>query len=371
MPRPLLIAGFFPPPITGQGLATQRLAELLAEDYEVHTVNLREGETAVDLRHAGRIFRKVAGYRAAGRRLAEAVHDLPEATVLWTAISPEPAGHFRDLLTVAPAFAPDQRVYGVVHWGRFDRLFRSPTTRLTAKRLVDRLAGLVFLNTDRAARCNGWVPPEKRFVIPNTLDRAVLCSDEEIEAKQRDYSDRRPVRLLFLSHMIREKGYMDVLEAVFLLRQRGVAVQAIFAGQWMSDRDRDFFDEFVDAHGLGEFITHLGPVEDRSTVRSLHLASDVFVLPSYMIEGQPLAILEALNAGSPVIASNLGGIVDMIDDGREGYLIPPRSPLAIADAIQQLTPRPHWCAISRAARTRYLLDYSEDVVKEKWRRLVG
>ena len=102
-------------------------------------------------------------------------------------------------------------------------------------------------------------------------------------------------------------------------------------------------------------------------MKALYLEADMFLLPSYLIEGQPLTIIEALNAGSPVIASNLGGTIDMLDQGREGHLIPPQSPAAIADAIHRLISRDVWRAASEAARSRYLRDYDEAVVLEKWK----
>ena len=371
MSRPIFIAGFFPPPITGQALATERLAELLADVYEVHTINLRQGETDFDMRFASRIREKISKYREAGKRLANTLKHHPDATVLWPAISPEPAGHYRDLLTIMPAFQPGQKVYGVVHWGRFAKLFSSPLTALSSGRLMDRLEGLVFLNKDRAEQCVRWVSPDKSHVIPNTLDRAVICSDAEIESKQKGYDGIRPLRLLFLSHMLPEKGYQDVVEAIYLLQQRSIPVQIIFAGQWLAHKDQYDFERFVEAHRLKETVTHMGPIDDRSKIKSLHLGADVFILPSYLIEGQPLAILEALNAGSPVITTNLGGMVDMIEDGQEGYLVAPQAPLAIADAIQRLIPLEAWLSVSNAARNRYLQDYGAESVLVKWRELLG
>lgn len=367
----VLVAGFFPPPITGQGLATQRLSELLSEAYEVHTVNLREEEEQLDLRLAGRLLKKISTYRKAGQRLSETIRAHPDATVLWTSISPEPMGHFRDLYNFVPGFLPDQRVFGVVHWGRFAHLFKSPFTTSTAPKIINRLAGLVFLNQDRADQCARWVPAEKRSVIPNTLDTPVLCSAKEVEQKHLQYTGDRPLRLLFLSHMIREKGYMDVLEAIHLLQEQRITVQATFAGQWLAEKDRKSFQDRLDAWRLNASVSHLGPVTDRATIKKLHLSSDVFLLPSYLIEGQPLAILEALNAGSPVITCNVGGMVGMIETGVEGFLIKPRAPLAIADAIQKLIPADIWKAASQAARSRYLSDYSSASVLKQWQVLIG
>ena len=188
MAKPVIIAGFFPPPITGQGLATQRLAELLSNHYQVECVNLREGEENLDLRVKGRVLYKINAYRDAGRRLKQVLDRFPEATVFWTAVSPQASGHFRDLFTILPHFGPGHRVYGVVHWGRFADLFASKATGFTARRMSKRLDGFVFLNEDRAQQCAPWLPANKRLVIPNTLDAAVVCTEEEVELKAQSKS---------------------------------------------------------------------------------------------------------------------------------------------------------------------------------------
>lgn len=366
MPDPVLIAGFFPPPITGQGLATQRLTELLADTIQVHTINLREGETHLDLKVKGRMKQKIKSYRKAGRRLNEATSRHPGATVFWTAISPEPLGHLRDLLTIAPAFKPGQRVFAVVHWGRFSKLFESWLTRTTAKRLIARLAGVVFLNPHLADQCAPWIPAEKRIVIPNTLDEATLCSEDEVIEKQKKHDDSPPLKLLFLSHMIREKGYFDAIRAVDILNRRGYSIQATFAGQWLNDEDKKAFDTFVKANQLESIVTHLGSVTERDQIKALHLASDVFLLPSYLIEGQPLTIIEAMNAGSPIITTRIGGMVDMIEDGKEGFFVSSENPEAIADAVRKLCDASKWQSASKTARQRYMKEYSADVVLGKW-----
>jgi glycosyltransferase involved in cell wall biosynthesis len=314
---------------------------------------------------------KIARYREAGRRLAAAAQEHPDAVVLWTSISPETFGHFRDLLTVLPSFAPDQPVFAIVHWGRFSKLFRSPATAITARKLVGKLSGVVFLNANRADDCNEWIPPQKRFVIPNTLDRAVLCSDGEVLEKQSGRMNARPTRILFLSHMIREKGYEDLLEATQVLSARKVPVKVTFAGQWLTDTDRVAFETRVREVGLMDRVTHLGPVADRGRIKALHLESDVFVLPSYMIEGQPLAIIEAMNAGSPVVTTDVGGTTGMITSGVEGFLVSKQSPTELADAIEKLTEPERWVGCSKASRKRYQEDYSAESVRAAWISLVA
>jgi glycosyltransferase involved in cell wall biosynthesis len=73
----------------------------------------------------------------------------------------------------------------------------------------------------------------------------------------------------------------------------------------------------------------------RSDVPDLHAASDFFVLPS-VTEGLPLSVLEAMSAGNPVIATPVGGIPELVENGRHGLLIPVGDDRALTEAIARI-----------------------------------
>ena len=315
---------------------------------------------------------KVRHYLRVRERTRAACRAAPEAAVLWTSVSPTPLGHLRDLLTVLPAFRSGQRVYAVVHWGRFDRLFTSTLTAPTARRLlVPRVDGFVFLSEGLSERCAPWIPAAKRRVIPNTIDDVVCCTPEEVEAKQRDRAARQRLRLLFFSNMIREKGYLDVLEAVRRLHRQGVAVEADFAGGWTSEADEADFERRVAAGGLQGVVAHHGAVRDRARAKRLLLDADVLLLPTfYPTEAQPLSILEAMNAATPVVATAHAGIPELVRHGREGLLVPPRDPATIAHAVLELQDAERWLDLSRNARDRFEGGFSAEPVRQRWRALL-
>jgi glycosyltransferase involved in cell wall biosynthesis len=84
--------------------------------------------------------------------------------------------------------------------------------------------------------------------------------------------------------------------------------------------------------GLAESVLFLGMRDD---VPDLLPGFDVFGLTS-RFEGLPIALLEALAAGLPAVATTVGGVPEVITDGREGLLVPPGSPEAFALAVQQI-----------------------------------
>jgi glycosyltransferase involved in cell wall biosynthesis len=370
MPPPVHVLGRFPPPFDGQTLATELVATLLEPAFDVRRVNTQvPGENRVHERtfSVGRL-RHYLGLR---RRLRAALASEPEAPVLWHSISPLPLGHWRDVLTTLPAFGSRQPVYAVMHRATFERLFRSPLTAATASRVVSRVQAFVFQSRRLAEACAVGIPPEKVVLIPNTIDAAVMCSAAEVAEKHRaPRAPDRALRLLYASNMFPTKGYGDVLEAAISLSASGIPFEADFVGGWTDEADRIRFEARVRESGLGDRVRHHGAISDRARMRALHLAADVFLLPTYYpVETQPKAIIEALSAGTPVVATRRGIIEDMVQEGDSAHLVPPRDPAAIAAAVERLREPGHWQRLALGARARFEAAFSPEVVGAQWERL--
>jgi glycosyltransferase involved in cell wall biosynthesis len=110
-------------------------------------------------------------------------------------------------------------------------------------------------------------------------------------------------------------------------------VQALIVG---GGRRQAEMRQLAASLGLGESVHFLG---QRRDVPDLLHAMDVFVLPSYS-EGVSLALLEAMAAGLPVIATAVGGLPEVVADGETGWLIPPQDAAALAGALVRLLADP-------------------------------
>ena len=360
---PILVLGRFPPPIDGQTLATERLADLLTahtEAYRVHT-----GPRSGEISNAERWMH----YLRLRRRLKKTLRDYPKATILWNSISPDSAGHFRDILITLPAARKDQRIFAVLHRGTFSKLFTSPLTAITARRLLARVEGFVFPTEGLANQCASWIPSAKRFVILNEIDSEIVFSQQDIKAKQQDRRKRDKLNILFAGHMIPAKGYLQTLEAVRLLTHRSIPVEAHFAGGWTNRKDKEAFAGLIATHKLDRVVFHHGLVSDRRRMRTLYQNADVLVLPS-VTEAQCLVVSEALNAGMPIVATLVGAIPEMVHDEKEGYLLPSQNSIAIADAVEKLCDMERWLRMSIMARQRYEDMFSIENIRDKWLKLL-
>jgi glycosyltransferase involved in cell wall biosynthesis len=104
----------------------------------------------------------------------------------------------------------------------------------------------------------------------------------------------------------------------------------------------------------------------RDDVDRLLAAADLFVQPS-LSEGLPLAILEAMGAGCPVVATRVGGMAEAVRDGETGLLVPPAEPVEMAAALTALLAQPERLAtMGKAARARAEAEFSVGVMAERY-----
>jgi len=157
----------------------------------------------------------------------------------------------------------------------------------------------------------------KVVVIPNTMP---LGLDPEIIRPKR-LPRRGPVRLLYLSNMIRSKGYTDVLAACRILHhERRVPIRCDFCGEFMctsadddsgaTDEAKAGFFDLVEAWRLGDVVSYHGAVTGSVKQRFLESAHVLLLPTAYPWEGQPICIIEALAFGTPVIGFGRGSVPD-------------------------------------------------------------
>ncbi len=162
------------------------------------------------------------------------------------------------------------------------------------------------------------------------------------------------------------KGHDALLQALAALKAKGVLLTVLIAGD---GAQRKNMEELAGSLGLnGSHIRFLG---FRSDVPDLHEASDFFLLPS-LTEGLPLSVLEAMAAGKPVVATRVGGIPELVEDGEHGFLVPVGDNEALTRAIETLVRDANLRErLGRAGLDRVTTDFSFTQMKEKYLSLYG
>ncbi len=167
------------------------------------------------------------------------------------------------------------------------------------------------------------------------LEHGVVMSDVEALIARRDETRAElglaagEIAVVTVANRRWQKGYPDLFEAARRMRAAGVRARFVVVGHGTLDPE---IAALRQSSGLTDYVDLLGYRPDAMRVAA---ACDVFVLAS-LYEGLPVAIMEALAVGLPVVATSVGGIPEAVRDGVEGVIVPPRRPDVLADAITTL-----------------------------------
>jgi glycosyltransferase involved in cell wall biosynthesis len=173
------------------------------------------------------------------------------------------------------------------------------------------------------------------------------------------------VLVLSVGHLREGKGHTLLVDAVGQLHRsgHGGALRLVIAG---SGPEKENLERQASDLGIGDRVQLLG---QRSDVPDLQAAADVHMMPSYS-EGMPLAVLEAMLAGKPILATRVGGIPEALCDGESGLLVPPGDSGAIAQALRRLLEDPALRArLGAAARRRGEAEFHACVMADRYEEL--
>lgn len=184
------------------------------------------------------------------------------------------------------------------------------------------------------------VGEEKIVVFPNTVGFR--------EEKQKQYGQHK---LLFLGRLCRDKGIGELLRVIPDLTQKYPDVKLYLGGVW---EEPELKAEMAKCTAQVEW---LGWIEGQEKERYLETC-DIFVLPSYY-EGQPVSVLEAMAASCAVVATDTGGIPYMIEDGKTGILVKPRSADSLLQGLDRALADQELCQkLGKRARERVAQDFN-------------
>jgi glycosyltransferase involved in cell wall biosynthesis len=218
--------------------------------------------------------------------------------------------------------------------------------------ITDRLIALT--EAERQDHLNRSVGKADRFaVVPSGIDRERFGRARVQGKQQPDWFGCPPDSLVVgsVGWLTDIKGHEYLIEAVAKLKQDFPSLHLVIVGS--GDR-HDALLQQAELAGLRDAVHLLGHRDD---IEACLAGMDLFVLPS-LNEGMGRALIEAMVAGLPVVASRVGGIPSVISHERTGLLVPPGDAGALAEALRRLLDRPEWAtqlgvAASRSVDSRY------------------
>lgn len=216
------------------------------------------------------------------------------------------------------------------------------------KRAIYGLATHVVANsraTERDVQSTFGVPAAKCKILP------ILISDPCLDSQELPL--RQKYKIVCVGALLSAKGQDVLLQAVPQLIARYPATCVEFIGDGPM---RDHYLQMAEALRIADHCQFPGFLSNQEVLRRM-AAATVVVVPSHA-EAFGIVNIEALSVGTPIVASNVGGIRDIVRDGVDGYLVPPADPASLADALAKvLDGGPGYEAMRRSARDRFLQEY--------------
>ncbi len=208
------------------------------------------------------------------------------------------------------------------------------------------------------------IRPDRIVVIKNGINPLPVENAEAYDIRKAAGLRDGDIFLISVGRLVHEKAHEILLDAMPLVLREYPNTRLGILGDGPL---RPQLEAQIAKMGLADTVRLFGT---SSAVSQYLSAADVFVLPSRS-EGLPIALLEAMSAGLPVVATRLEGMDDLVKHGERGLLVPVDDPRALADAILELLSDPPAARrMGAAARSLVMENYTEDIMCKQYLSLI-
>lgn len=328
MKKKILFILHLPPPIHGAAMVGQYLKEskLINENFEADYVNLT---TAFDLDKMGKFSsRKITSLLKIQYNVIKALLQ-KKYDLCYVTLNAKGSGFYKDFLVLILLKLFKKNI--VYHFHN-----RGVAT-MQHKKVNHWLYRYTFNNTNSIllspllySDIKKYVRRENVFYCSNGIPKAnVNVGDGYFKDAE------RVCQILFLSNMVVEKGVYILLTACKRLKEKNVPFICHFVGAWTEITEAQLKAQ-ITQYGLEQQVFFYGKKTGADKAAFFRNA-DIFVFPTfYHNECFPLVNLEAMQFSLPIITTTIGGIPDMVIDGKTGYLIPPNDVVLLTERLDFL-----------------------------------
>ena len=239
-------------------------------------------------------------------------------------------------------------VHGSGHGG-----FKWATRRLL--RMTD---GVIVLSSEEKRAWQQFHPQCRWFIGRNPF--AAAKPEDIAPTIPWNLPENVPV-VLYVGRLIVEKGIFDLLEAAAQLKS-GTPFHLLMIGSGPAQND---LEAKVRELKLDEQVTIAGQLDDARTLRRAYRAADLFVLPSWS-EGMPTVLLEAMDAGLPIVTTRIRGAVDHFEENVHARMVSPREPKELAAALEELLASPELRARLGANNRQKIREFAPEFVAPEY-----
>jgi glycosyltransferase involved in cell wall biosynthesis len=320
----ILLIGPLLKPITGVSLANQIVLDYLPKyfNYEIDIVNTNYTVLKEDIGKFS--IKKVLYYL----RQYKELNRIKRADKVYMTIGQTFFGvvKYFPYFLIAKVYKKEiiVHIHGNHLWKEYEGL-SGLKKRLFYKILSMSNKGIV-LSESLQKNMTPFIAIDKIYVLENFVEDFLF---KTTEIKRFD-----KLRIIFLSNLMQEKGIIDLLEALLLLKEKDVDFEAQIAGGIDSSLKAEIDPLFKQ---LSRNLKYLGLVYGTDKKKLLEWGN-VFVFPTYYaMEGQPISIFEAMATGNIILTTKHAGIPDVFKENINGFYVDKKSPISIADKLTKIS----------------------------------
>jgi glycosyltransferase involved in cell wall biosynthesis len=180
-------------------------------------------------------------------------------------------------------------------------------------------------------------PEDRIFVVYNGVAMEEFDGVDDGEIRDKLGIQEDEIVLLYAGQIEKRKGLNFLVEAFRRVSDKYPHTHLVIAGSsdiWQPTPETQLYEEEIRKKCRRLNVHFLGKLSQRE-IPKVYKSADIFVLPS-LSEGFPLSVLEVMASGKPVVATEVGGVPEVVKDGMNGYLVQPGSVSKLADTISKL-----------------------------------
>lgn len=331
--KKILFILHIPPPINGAAVMGKYVKNCVSinQKYDADYINLTSSFTLDKIGKGS--YNKIRVVFQILQKTIKALYHKPY-DLCYVSLTAKGIGFYKDVIIICVLKLFRKKI--IYH-------FHNKGVKDFSKKKINRiLYSFVFKNTKSVLLSprlyqdiENYVDKKNVYYCPNGIETLASLKSTNLDRN----TEQKTCQFLFLSNMMKEKGVIELLSACQLLMLKGLKFECHFIGAW-SDVSEECFYRTVQNLGISEFIFAHGKKYGQEKIEYFKNA-DVFVFPTfYHNETFGLVILEAMQAGLPVISTMEGGIPDVVLDGVTGILVEQKNATMLAEKMELLINSP-------------------------------
>lgn len=344
----ILVSGFPPDRIGGMEIASYNIAKHLAENgHSIHIITSSYSKHPLNkdkfvVHPVNMMGTKIIGPFFDQIKILPVIKEINPEIIHAQGISTSGISGFTAFLIKKLLKIP------YVVYGRGSDIYPFKMEKILVRAILNNADSVIAL-TEYMRKEMQKISNKEILVIPNGID---MDRSNNLSPNFKESADTKKKIMIFVGNLRPEKGLSYLIEAMDYITRNNINIHLLLVGE---GSQRENLEKLVDKLNINDKVTFSGKATTEEVTVYLK-NSDVFVLPS-LHEGFPNVLLEAMASGLPIVATDVNGVNEIVEDRKNGFLVRPKNSKEIAEKILLLLDdedlRKNICKENRKKASKY------------------